>query len=281
MNDVTTARTPLDCNDPRLAEALQYVLGNSGKQLRARLVMASYRMLCAGAEDAGAASAATAIEWLHTYSLVHDDLPAMDNDALRRGKPTVHTVYDEATAILIGDGLQAAAFALISEDNQLSSDKRLKLINLISGAVGFTGMVGGQALDMAAEGQASTFDQLRLIHAQKTGALIRAAVLSGAICADATDHDIERLGQFSSTIGLAFQVADDILDVTQNSTTLGKTAGKDVTVKKSTYVSCLGLEGARKEAEKLLTEALTCLSPYGERAQPLSELAVAMVRREH
>lgn len=281
MNDATTARTPLSCDDPRLAEALQYVLGNSGKQLRARLVMASYRMLCVGAEDAGAASAATAIEWLHTYSLVHDDLPAMDNDALRRGKPTVHTVYDEATAILIGDGLQAAAFALISEDNQLSSEKRLKLINLISGAVGFTGMVGGQALDMAAEGQASTFDQLRLIHEQKTGALIRAAVLSGAICADATDHDIERLGQFASTIGLAFQVADDILDVTQNSTTLGKTAGKDVTVKKSTYVSCLGLEGAQREAEKLLTEALTCLSPYGERAQPLSDLAIAMVRREH
>jgi geranylgeranyl pyrophosphate synthase len=280
MSETNTPEAPLRCDDSRLAAALQYVLDNSGKQLRARLVMTTYRMLCDGVEDA-ADSAATAIEWLHTYSLVHDDLPAMDNDDLRRGKPTVHTVYDEATAILIGDGLQAAAFALISEDARLSSDTRLKLIALISNAVGFRGMVGGQALDMAAEGQASSFDQLRLIHEQKTGALIRAAVLSGAICANATEDDMQRLDPFARTIGLAFQVADDILDVTQNSSTLGKTAGKDVAVEKSTYVRCLGLEGARDEADKLLADALACLSPYGERAQPLQDLAVAMVRREH
>ena len=279
MSETNTPEAPLRCDDSRLAAALQYVLDNSGKQLRARLVMTTYRMLCDGVEDA-ADSAATAIEWLHTYSLVHDDLPAMDNDDLRRGKPTVHTVYDEATAILIGDGLQAAAFALISEDGRLSSDTRLKLIALISNAVGFRGMVGGQALDMAAEGQASTFDQLRLIHEQKTGALIRAAVLAGAICANATEDDMQRLDPFARTIGLAFQVADDILDVTQNSSTLGKTAGKDIAVEKSTYVRCLGLEGARDEADKLLANALECLSPYGDRAQPLLDLAVAMVRRE-
>jgi geranylgeranyl pyrophosphate synthase len=280
MSDAATPKTPLICDDPRLANALHYVLENSGKRLRARLVMASYRMLCEGPEDS-AASAATAIEWLHTYSLVHDDLPAMDNDALRRGKPTVHTVYDEATAILIGDGLQTAAFSLISEDDRLPSDTRLKLIALIANAIGFSGMVGGQALDMAAEGATSSFEQLRLIHEKKTGALIKAAVLSGAICAQATERDMTCLGQFASTIGLAFQVADDILDVTQNSATLGKTAGKDVAVEKSTYVSCLGLEGAQKEAEKLLAEAIACLSPYGESAQPLLNLAIAMVRREH
>jgi len=279
MSETHTPEALLRCDDPRLAAALKYVLDNSGKRLRARLVMTTFHMLCDGVEDA-AASAATAIEWVHTYSLVHDDLPAMDNDDLRRGKPTVHTVYDDATAILIGDGLQAAAFTLISEDDQLSSEVRLKLINLISSAIGFRGMVGGQALDMAAEGQASTFDQLRLIHEQKTGALIRAAVLAGAICANATEDDMQRLDPFARTIGLAFQVADDILDVTQNSSTLGKTAGKDIAVEKSTYVRCLGLEGARDEADKLLANALECLSPYGDRAQPLLDLAVAMVRRE-
>jgi geranylgeranyl pyrophosphate synthase len=280
MSDVNQPETPLHCDDPRLAAALQYVLENGGKKLRARLVMASYHMLCEGAKDA-AASAATAIEWLHTYSLVHDDLPAMDDDALRRGKPTVHTVYDEATAILIGDGLQAAAFSLISEDERLASGTRLKLITLIANAVGFNGMVGGQALDMAAQGKASTFEQLRLIHEQKTGALFRAAVLSGAVCANATAQDMQRLDQFASTIGLAFQVADDILDVTENSATLGKTAGKDIAVEKSTYVSCLGLEEAQNEAERLLAEAITCLNPYGDRAQPLTDLAIAMVRRKH
>lgn len=280
MNDVNLSATPLYCDDPRLTAALQYVLENSGKRLRSRLVMASFRMLSEEAEDS-AASAATAIEWLHTYSLVHDDLPAMDNDELRRGKPTVHTVYDDATAILIGDGLQAAAFALIAEDDRLSTDTRLKLITLVSNAVGFKGMVGGQALDMAAEGRASSFDQLRLIHEQKTGALIRAAVLSGAVCANATEQDMQRLDEFAGTIGLAFQVADDILDVTQNSATLGKTAGKDIAVEKSTYVSCLGLKGAQDEAEKLLANALACLEPYGSRAKPLLDLAIAMVRREH
>jgi geranylgeranyl pyrophosphate synthase len=147
--------------------------------------------------------------------------------------------------------------------------------------VGFNGMVGGQALDMAAQGKASTFEQLRLIHEQKTGALFRAAVLSGAVCANATAQDMQRLDQFASTIGLAFQVADDILDVTENSATLGKTAGKDIAVEKSTYVSCLGLEEAQNEAERLLAEAITCLNPYGDRAQPLTDLAIAMVRRKH
>jgi geranylgeranyl pyrophosphate synthase len=191
----------------------------------------------------------------------------------------VHTVYDDATAILVGDGLQAAAFALIAREQGLSPDTRIKLLELISSAVGFGGMVGGQALDMAAEGAAISLDALRQIHSQKTGALIRAAVLAGALCAEAKDIDLARLDGFAGAIGLAFQVADDILDVTQNSSTLGKTAGKDLAVEKSTYVRHLGLEGAREEAERLLAEALDLLESYGARGTALSELAVAMVRR--
>ncbi len=268
----------LSCTDERLAAALQYVLETPGKQLRARLVTTSYRMLSQRPCD-GVVSVATAIEWLHAYSLVHDDLPAMDDDPLRRGKPTVHTVYDDATAILVGDGLQAAAFALISRESRLSAETRIKLVDLISGAVGFGGMVGGQALDMAAEGAAVPIDQLRTIHGQKTGALIRAAVLAGALCADASESDMECLDHFARAIGLAFQIADDVLDVTQSSATLGKTAGKDMAVDKSTYVRHLGLDGARAEAESLLAAALDALGRYGSSADGLVELAIAMVRR--
>ena len=255
MTPADSQAAVLACADPRLGAALEYVLATPGKQLRARLVRASHQLLSEDPCD-GVESVATAIEWLHSYSLVHDDLPAMDDDALRLGKPTVHTVYDDATAILVGDGLQAAAFTLITREQGLSPDTRIKLLELISSAVGFGGMVGGQALDMAAEGAAISLDALRQIHSQKTGALIRAAVLAGALCAEAKDVDLARLDGFAGAIGLAFQVADDILDVTQNSSTLGKTAGKDLAVEKSTYVRHLGLEGAREEAERLLAEAL-------------------------
>lgn len=268
----------LACSDERLSAALQYVLDTPGKQLRARLVTTSYRMLSQRPCDA-VVSVATAIEWLHAYSLVHDDLPAMDDDPLRRGKPTVHTVYDDATAILVGDGLQAAAFALISREHRLSAEIRIKLVELISDAVGFGGMVGGQALDMAAEGAAVPIEHLKTIHSQKTGALIRAAVLAGALCADASDSDMECLDHFARSIGLAFQIADDVLDVTQTSATLGKTAGKDLAVDKSTYVRHLGLDGARAEAENLLAAALDGLGRYGDSADGLAELAKAMVRR--
>ena len=278
MNPPDLQVSVLSCTDERLAAALQYVLETHGKQLRARLVTTSHRMLSQQPCD-GVTSVATAIEWLHAYSLVHDDLPAMDDDPLRRGKPTVHTVYDDATAILVGDGLQAAAFALISRESRLSAETRIKLVELISGAVGFGGMVGGQALDMAAEGAAVPIEQLRTIHGQKTGALIRAAVLAGALCADASESDMECLDRFARTIGLAFQIADDVLDVTQSSATLGKTAGKDLAVDKSTYVRHLGLDGARAEAESLLSAALGALGRYGANADGLAELAIAMVRR--
>jgi len=268
------------CADPRLAEAVQYVLANPGKQLRSRLTLESCELI-AGKVIPAARTIATAIEWLHAYSLVHDDLPAMDNDEMRRGKPTVHVVYDEATAILVGDGLQAAAFRLIANEVRLSAEARIDIVALISAGVGFGGMVGGQALDMAAEHATLSVASLQQIHAQKTGALIKAAILAGARCAEATEEANQTLAKFADLIGLGFQVADDVLDVTQTTAALGKTAGKDQVAEKSTYVSCLGLEGATQEAERLLQEALTCLDYFGEAAAALRTTANTMVKRQY
>jgi geranylgeranyl pyrophosphate synthase len=268
------------CADPRLAEAVQYVLANPGKQLRSRLTLESCELI-AGKVIPAARTIATAIEWLHAYSLVHDDLPAMDNDEMRRGKPTVHVVYDEATAILVGDGLQAAAFRLIANEVRLSAEARIDIVALISAGVGFGGMVGGQALDMAAEHATLSVASLQQIHAQKTGALIKAAILAGARCAEATEEANQTLAKFADLIGLGFQVADDVLDVTQTTAALGKTAGKDQVAEKSTYVSCLGLEGATQEAERLLQEALTCLDYFGEAAAALRNTANTMVKRQY
>ena len=268
------------CADPRLAEAVQYVLANPGKQLRSRLTLESCELI-AGKVIPAARTIATAIEWLHAYSLVHDDLPAMDNDEMRRGKPTVHVAYDEATAILVGDGLQAAAFRLIANEVRLSAEARIDIVALISAGVGFGGMVGGQALDMAAEHATLSVASLQQIHAQKTGALIKAAILAGARCAEATEEANQTLAKFADLIGLGFQVADDVLDVTQTTAALGKTAGKDQVAEKSTYVSCLGLEGATQEAERLLQEALTCLDYFGEAAAALRSTANTMVKRQY
>ena len=268
-------------SSPRLYDAARYVLENPGKQLRARLLRATYT-LCApnGADIADTDSAATAIEWLHCYSLIHDDLPAMDNDDLRRGKPTLHKAYDEATAILVGDGLQASAFGLIAADTRLSSEQRIELIALIARAVGFEGMVGGQALDMAAEHQQIDLETLKSIHAGKTGALFRAAVAAGAICAKATSQQRMSLDGFAQKIGLAFQVMDDVLDATASSETLGKTAGKDYAAAKSTYVSCLGLTEAKAHAESLYEQALGHLTAFSENTDELQALATKMVFRE-
>jgi geranylgeranyl pyrophosphate synthase len=277
-----SAKTPdaaaLRCADPKLAEATAYVLSNPGKQLRSRLTRESCELI-AGETLPAAICIGTAIEWLHAYSLVHDDLPAMDDDPMRRGKPTVHVAYDEATAILVGDGLQAAAFNLIAGEETLTAETKVDIIALISEAIGFGGMVGGQALDMAAEHQTLGVEQLREIHLQKTGALIKAAILAGARCANANKEAIHRLGEFADHIGLAFQVADDVLDVTQTTEALGKTAGKDQSAEKSTYVKCLGLAGAREEAERLLRHGLSCLDYFGDAADPLRTTANAMVIR--
>jgi len=264
---------------PALEHAIAYVLDNPGKQLRARLTQASYLLLSDTHDVERVHSAATAIEWLHCYSLIHDDLPAMDNDDLRRGQATLHKAFDEATAILVGDGLQASAFELIASDDHLSHKQRTEVMTVIAQAVGFMGMVGGQALDMEAENKPSTITMLRAIHAGKTGALFRAAVGAGAVCAGATHEDRQQLDHFARAIGLAFQIMDDVLDATGSSEELGKTAGKDNAAAKTTYVSCLGLDEARAEVRRLHTEALDYLAPYGERAGALVDLANQMVDR--
>ena len=271
---------PLRCDAPVLTQAVDYVLANPGKQIRAQLAQASYGLFQRGISN-GITTVATAIEWLHTYSLVHDDLPAMDDDDLRRGQPTVHKLFDEATAILVGDGLQAAAFANIAADDSLSAVQRVELIKLLAHAVGFSGMVGGQALDIAGERQQLSLDALQQIHHLKTGALITAATVAGGICAGASEQDLAQLKAFGKHLGLAFQVTDDILDVTQSSEQLGKTAGKDLSSEKSTYVSCLGLEGARAEANNLLAHALAAIAHYEERAEPLRAIAEQVVKRLH
>ncbi|MDA7595695.1 polyprenyl synthetase family protein [Luminiphilus sp.] len=269
----------LTCPDPKLSEALTYLAQNPGKQLRSRLTLACAELI-AGSPVPEAIGVGEAIELLHTYSLVHDDLPAMDDDDLRRGQPTLHCAFDEATAILTGDGLQAAAFQRVADIESLTAEQRLSIIKIISIAVGFNGMVGGQALDLAAEQQAISVDALRAVHHLKTGALICAAAEAGAVCAKATSAERQALVRFAEAIGLAFQVTDDVLDVTGNSAHLGKTAGKDERAEKSTYVSTLGLSGAQQEAERLLIEATDALSAFGDRATPLRSLADAMVKRD-
>ena len=269
----------LSCPDPKLADALDYLAQHPGKQIRSRLTVASAELV-AGVSVSAAVMAGEAIELLHTYSLVHDDLPAMDDDDLRRGQPTLHCAFDEATAILAGDGLQAAAFQRLTEIEALSAEQRLEMIGVVSEAVGFHGMVGGQALDLAAEHQAVPANALRDIHSLKTGALISAAAEVGAICGGATRSQRDALARFAKAIGLAFQVTDDVLDVTGDSASLGKTAGKDERAEKSTYVSTLGLEGAQQEADTLLKEALHALAEFGEAAEPLRALARKMVHRD-
>ena len=269
----------LSCPDPKLAEALGYLAQHPGKQLRSRLTVTSAELV-SGESVPAAVMAGEAIELLHTYSLVHDDLPAMDDDDLRRGQPTLHRAFDEATAILAGDGLQAAAFQRLTEIEALSAEQRLDVIGVVTKAVGFHGMVGGQALDLAAEHQAVPVTALKDIHNLKTGALISAAAEVGAICGGATRSQREALVRFARAIGLAFQVTDDVLDVTGDSASLGKTAGKDERAEKSTYVSTLGLEGAQQEADALLKAALDALAEFGETAEPLRTLARKMVHRD-
>jgi geranylgeranyl pyrophosphate synthase len=268
------------CSDPALEAALAYALANPGKQLRSRLCRETATMV-SGETVQSATRVGEAIECLHTYSLIHDDLPSMDNDDLRRGKPTVHRAFDEATAILVGDGLQAFAFEWVSETEGLSDTQKIKLVKLLSKSVGFDGMVGGQAMDIAAEGKSLDVSALKEVHLRKTGALIEASVLAGAICGEANAEQIEALGRFSRNIGLAFQVMDDVLDVTASSETLGKTAGKDIAADKSTYVACMGVDAASAYANDLLNEALALLSPFGQAADGLSALSKLLVHRKN
>ena len=263
--------------DSRLAEAARYSVLRGGKRLRPALVYAAADAVDAGLDAAD--TAAISVELLHAYSLIHDDLPAMDDDTLRRGQPTTHVAFDEATAILAGDALQALAFSILGEDDARTDSMRVTQLRLLGDAVGFRGMALGQAIDLESEGKALSLDALRAMHAKKTGALITASVLLGAACGNPSDNDWDALTQAGQAIGLAFQIQDDILDETASTETLGKTQGRDQLLRKSTFPSLLGLKASKKEAYALVEIAQTALARLPGNTTMLERLALLSVER--
>jgi geranylgeranyl diphosphate synthase type II len=261
--------------------AMRYSVFVGGKRVRPILCLEAACIFSASREAgiAAATPAACAVECIHTYSLIHDDLPALDNDDLRRGKPTCHKQFGEANAILAGDALLTLAFRAIA-DSALRPEQTVAVLLEISSAAGtVNGMVGGQVADLEAEGKSISPEQLEYIHRSKTAALIRACVVCGAICGGAAAADVERVRRFGENIGWAFQVVDDILDVEESSETLGKTAGKDQHQKKATYPALFGLEKSKQFADELAAAALAELAPFGERAGRLKQLAEFLVAR--
>lgn len=264
----------------RLHEAMRYVTLGGGKRLRPLLVLAAAEL--GEADETALAHALAAIEMIHVYSLAHDDMPAMDNDSLRRGKPTCHVQYDEATALLVGDALQTHAFEVLSRPSGLAPARQLQMIAVLAKASGSLGMAGGQAIDLANVGKEMSQTQLEQMHGLKTGALIRAAVALGALsCPDLDDAALARLDEYAQKLGLAFQVIDDVLDCEADTATLGKTAGKDADADKPTYVKLMGLAEARAYAETLVAEAVALLQPFGEAAARLRGLAEFVTARKH
>jgi farnesyl diphosphate synthase len=272
---------PATAAPARLHQAMRYTTLNGGKRLRAALVHAVGESL--GANPATLDPPACALELIHSYSLIHDDLPAMDDDDLRRGKPTVHRAFDEATAILAGDALQTLAFELLARDPALAvrAELRLAMIAQLAQAAGSLGMAGGQAIDLGAVGQALTLTQLEDMHARKTGALIRAAVALGALSADADAATRAALDDYARHTGLAFQIVDDILDVEGETATLGKTKGSDQERAKPTYPALLGLGRARVLARECHAAALESLGPLGDNGGLLREIADFVIHRTH
>ncbi len=264
----------------RLYQAMRYSVMNGGKRVRPILVYAACEALGGAAEQAD--NAACAVELIHAYSLVHDDLPAMDDDDLRRGQPTTHKAFDEAAAILAGDGLQSLAFSVLAEPSapSASAEIRLRMLTTLARAAGPEGMVGGQAIDLESVGRQIDQRALESMHRHKTGALIEASVCLGALASGrADDAALAALQTYARAIGLAFQVQDDILDVESDTATLGKTQGKDQAQDKPTYPALLGLEPAKTYALDLRDQALAALEPFGERAEPLRDLARFIVER--
>ena len=263
----------------RLSDAMRYAVLDGGKRLRPLLVLAACEAVRGNPE--AALRAACAVELIHAYSLVHDDMPCMDNDVLRRGKPTVHVKFGEAGALLAGDALQALAFELLApEGDAVPAAIQARLCRLLARAAGHEGMAGGQAIDLASVGIALDESALRRMHRMKTGALLQGSVMMGVACGEAPAPAQDALRSYGAALGLAFQVVDDILDVTQDSATLGKTAGKDAAQSKPTYVSLMGLDGARAHADDLLVQALAALdSSHLHDTQALRALAVMVVQR--
>jgi geranylgeranyl diphosphate synthase, type II len=268
-----TALTP----PKSIHEAMRYSVFAGGKRIRPILCLESARIFASSVE--AALYPGCAIEFIHTYSLIHDDLPALDNDDLRRGKPTCHKKFGEAIAILAGDALLTLAFETIGA-TPVDSTLRVKMLTEVAKSAGtVNGMVGGQVADLEAEGKGAGPETLEYIHRAKTAALIRASVAAGAICAGAGEEDVARLLHFGETIGWAFQVTDDILDVEESSAALGKTAGKDIAQQKATYPSVFGLQRSHQIANELSSQAIADLEPYGERAERLREIAQFLVHR--
>ncbi len=274
------ALPPADHPPAELHRAMRYAVLGGGKRLRPLLVYAAGHAL--GSDSAALDAPACAVELIHAYSLVHDDLPAMDDDALRRGRPTCHIVFGEAMAILAGDALQALAFEILAtRPHGVDAARRVEMLGLLGRACGAEGMAGGQALDLAAVGRTLSLAELEHMHACKTGALIRASVGLGALVAGADAGQLAALDRYAGAVGLAFQVRDDILDVEGESTVIGKTAGKDAAANKPTFPSIIGLDASRARLTALIADALEAIAPLGERAALLRELAHYAAQRRH
>ena len=263
-----------------LHSAMRYSALGGGKRIRALLCYAAAEMCDTNITIADAA--ASAVELIHAYSLVHDDMPCMDDDDLRRGKPSCHKQYDDATALLVGDALQSLAFEVLSQpllcnNTSLQANQQISMLNIFANASGSTGMAGGQAIDLASVGKPLTQAELESMHHLKTGALIQAAVLLGAV--SGSNAQMTAVRSYAANIGIAFQVVDDILDVEADTSTLGKTAGKDANSNKPTYVTILGLDLAKQHAQQLYEDAITALAPFGDSAQRLRELAGFIIQR--
>ena len=265
-----------------LHEAMRYSVFAGGKRVRPVLVYTSGEAF--NAAPAALDACACAVEMVHTYSLIHDDLPAMDDDDLRRGRPTCHKAYGEATAILAGDALQALAFQVLAQDSAItvSAAQRLRMIGILAQAAGPQGMAGGQTIDLEAENRTLNLEELQTMHACKTGALIRASVELGALCATPVDEQrFDRVSRYAECIGLAFQIQDDVLDIEGDTETLGKPQGSDLERNKATYPNLLGLEGAKHAAQQALDEALEHLADFGEEAGTLRQIAQYIVKRNN
>ena len=273
---------PADQSPVSLHQAMRHSVFAGGKRLRPVLCIEAARMI-AGSDQlpAGVEALGAAIEMLHTYSLIHDDLPALDNDDLRRGKPTCHVVFGEAIAILAGDALQTHAYEVLA-GLQCPAPQTVQIVRAIAQATGTVeGMIGGQVMDLEAEEHKPTAELVEAILRAKTGALIRVSLVSGGIYAGGSAEDVERLQAFGRKAGLAFQIMDDVLDVTQESSQLGKTAGKDVVSEKATWPAVYGVDQSVKDAERLITEAFAQLSGYGDRAERLKAVAQYLVERKN
>ncbi len=263
---------------PALQESMEYSLLSGGKRVRPILTILTARLL--KGDQRAARLAGAALELIHTYSLIHDDLPAMDDDDLRRGKPTNHLVYGEGMAILAGDGLLTYAFKILAELN-LDAVRRCRLVKLMADSAGPNGMVAGQALDLQAEDEAVDLNRLKKIHRAKTGALFKAAVLAGVYCSDYTDEELSALEIYAEQLGLTFQITDDILDVTGKTEILGKEVGKDLERGKSTYPGLIGLEESKKEAEKSVNKGLKSLEVFNDEADILRDLLKFILERQY